>query len=230
MPPIQAATPTRHNYYNDEDFVRPDPARGTARDAVGRRFVRASVDFLASLHAALEHEVGDATADVLYKLGQRWGQADFGSFTERAPREFGVAGLEQMHFNVMLETWRWPLTAAGWGAWRYDFRHARLGLPVVALSNSAVVAAAGRSAKPVCHLYAGLFAAMFSSLAHRELIGVELECAATGADTCRFLVASAQKTAAAVTLRDEGVPVEEILERLAAPSAADSEPRKGPNQ
>src|SRR4051812_40959604 len=111
MPATPAAPPSRHNYYNDEDFVRPDPARGTARDAAGRRFVRASADFLASLHAALDREVGDGAADVLYKLGRRWGEADFRSFAERVPREFGVAGLEQMHFNVMLESWRWPLTA-----------------------------------------------------------------------------------------------------------------------
>jgi predicted hydrocarbon binding protein len=226
MPVTPAAPPSRHNYYNDEDFVRPDSARGTARDAAGRRFVRASVDFLASLHASLEREVGDASADVLYKLGRRWGEADFRSFAERAPQEFGVAGLEQMHFNVMLESWRWPLTAAGWGSWRYDFRRARQGLPVVALTNSAVAAAVGRTAKPVCHLYAGLFAAVFGSLARRELVGVELECGATGADGCRFLITSAQKAASAAKLRDEGVPAEDLLERLATPTAANLEPRK----
>jgi bacteriochlorophyll 4-vinyl reductase len=212
-----AAAPQRHNYYNDEDFVRPDPARGTVKDAAGRRVVSASVDFIAALHAALDREVGDAAADVLYKLGRRWGEADFRAFAERAPREFGVAGLEQMHFNVMLESWRWPFTAAGWGTWRYDFRRARVGLPVVEVTNSVVAAAIGKSDKPVCHLYAGLFAAVFGSLAQRELVGVEVQCAATGAAGCRFVVAAAAKAATAANLRNEGVPAEEILDRLAEP-------------
>jgi predicted hydrocarbon binding protein len=223
--PLRGTPAGRHNYYNDEDFVRPDPARGTARDAAGRRLVRASADFLAALHSALDREVGDAAGDVLYKLGRRWGEADFQAFGERAPREFGVANLDQMHFNVMLESWRWPLTTAGWGTWRYDFRRARQGLPVVALTNSAVAAAVGKTSKPICHLYAGLFAAVFGSLARRELAGIELECAATGADGCRFLVASAAKAAAAAKLRDEGVAAEAILDRLSA-SATGGESRK----
>ncbi|HEY1376455.1 MAG TPA: V4R domain-containing protein [Gemmataceae bacterium] len=227
MPPTAApAPPGRPNYYNDEDFVRPDPARGTLRDAAGRRLVCASADLLAALTAAVEAENGATAGDVFYDLGRRWGEADFRAFADRAPREFGVPSLEQMHFNVMLESWRWPLTAAGWGTWRYDFRRARAGLPVVELANSAVVAAVGRTGKPACDLYAGLFAAVFSSLARRELAGVELQCAAAGADGCRILVASSAKAAAAAKLRDEGLSAEEILDRLVPPPAA--EPGKEP--
>ena len=142
-----------------------------------------------------------------------------------APKEFGVASLEQMHFQVMLETWRWPFTAAGWGTWRYDFRRARVGLPVVDLTDSAAVS--GKSDKPTCHLYAGLFAAVFSALAKRELIGVELQCAAVGADSCRFLVAASAKAEAAAKLRDEGVIAEEILDQLAAPSQTTGPQAKG---
>jgi bacteriochlorophyll 4-vinyl reductase len=223
MPPT-AAAPSRHNYFNDEDFIRPDPARGTVRDAVGRRLVRASADLLAALRAPLGRE-GAAAGDVLYKVGRRWGDADFRAFAARAPKEFGVTGLEQMHFQVMLESWRWPFTSAGWGTWRYDFRRARVGLPVVDLTNS--VAVTGRADKPVCHLYAGLFAAVFSALAKRDLVGVELQCAATGAECCRFLVASAAKAGAAARLRDEGVPAEEILDRLAAPPPPAAPESKG---
>jgi bacteriochlorophyll 4-vinyl reductase len=225
MPPTAAAAaPGRHNYFDDEDFVRPDPARGTVRDAVGRRLVRASADLLAALPAALARE-GAAAGDVLYKIGRRWGDADFRAFAERAPKEFGVNGLEQMHFQVMLESWRWPFTAAGWGTWRYDFRRARVGLPVVDLAHSAAVT--GRADKPVCHLYAGLFAAVFSALAKRELVGLELQCAATGAEGCRFLVASAAKAGVAAKLRDDGVPAEEILDRLTAPPPAAEPHPKG---
>jgi hypothetical protein len=218
--PSTAAAPNRPNVYNDEDFIRPDPARGTVRDALGRRLVRASADLLTALHTALAHE-GANPDDVLYKLGRRWGEANFKAFAGRVPKEFGVAGLEQMHFQVMLESWRWPLTAAGWGTWRYDFRRARAGLPVVDLTHSAAVN--GRSDRPACHVYAGLFAAVFSQLAKRELVGLELQCAATGADGCRIVVASAAKAAAAAQLQGEGVPAEEILDRLAKPASADAQ-------
>jgi uncharacterized protein len=228
MPPTATAAPGRLNYFNDEDYVRPDPARGTVRDLVGRRLVRASADLLAALPAALFHE-GATPDDVLYKLGRRWGDADFRAFAERAPRDFGVTGLEQMYFQVMLETWRWPFSAAGWGAWRYDFRRARVGLPVVELTDSIICAAAVTTTahKPACYLYAGLFAAVFTALARRELAGVELQCTAMGADSCRILVASAAKAAAAAKLRDEGVPAEEILDRLAAPPPAPGPESKG---
>jgi uncharacterized protein len=232
MPPTAAAAPERHNYFNDEDFIRLDPARGTIRDATSRRLVRASADILAAVEAALIRE-GAAAPEVLYKLGRRWGDADFKAFGERAPREFGVDSLEQMHFQVMLESWRWPLTASGWGTWRNDFRRARAGLPVVDLSNSAVVDSPTVNDRgsngPVCHLYAGLFAAVFSALAKRELTGVELQCAATGANGCRILVASAAKSATAVKLREEGMSSEDILDRLAAPPPSERRKRKGGN-
>jgi bacteriochlorophyll 4-vinyl reductase len=224
MEPTAAVQPPasgRHNYYNDEDFFRPEPAAGVLRDVYGRRLVRAPGDFLAALTAALEQEVGDAAGEVLYKFGRQWGAADMQACAGRAPQEFGVGAIEQMNMNVLLETWRWPLTVAGWGTWRYDFRRARQGLPVVDLDESAVVAALGPAAKPVCHLYAGLFAAVFSHLAGRELAGVELQCAATGAERCRFVVATLARAAAAARLRDEGVLTDEVLQRLGgAPTPA----------
>src|SRR3954462_3389335 len=112
------STHGRHNYYNDEDFFRPDPAAGVVRDVYGRRVVRAADDLLAALTAALEREVGDAAGEVLYKLGGRWGAEEMRACAARAPQEFGVEAIEQMNMNVLLETWRWPLAAAGWGAWR----------------------------------------------------------------------------------------------------------------
>ncbi len=216
MPSTLAAAPGRPHHFNDDDFIRPDPAQGTIHDAFGRRLVLVSTDLLAALATALNR----GGADALYQIGRRWGDADFRAFAERAPKEFGVAGLEQMHFQTMLDSWRWPFTAAGWGTWQYDFRRARIGLPVVVLKHS--IAVSGRADKPVCHLYAGLFAALFSGLAQRELVGLELQCAATGADDCRFLVASAEKTRAASKLRKKSVRAEEILDRLAAPSQKDA--------
>jgi predicted hydrocarbon binding protein len=211
MPSTAAATgPVNSHHGHDRSHS------DVVRDAAGRRLVYVTGDLLASLTWALQRD-GYDDADILYKIGRRWGEADFRAFAERAPREFGVPSLDQMPFQEMLDAWRGPLTAAGWGTWRYDFRCARVGLPVVELSNSAAVG--GPAGKPACHLYAGLFAAVFGALARRELAGVELECAAAGADRCRILVASTTKAATAANLRDEGRSANEILERLATPTA-----------
>jgi predicted hydrocarbon binding protein len=116
--------------------------------------------------------------------------------------------------GTMLETWWWPLRAGGWGVWQYDFRHARNGLVLLELQQSAAAAAIGRADGPVCHLYAGLFAAVFSHLAHRPLAGLELQCAAAGADRCRFVVATDRRIQQAAPWRDERLPVDEIVQRL----------------
>jgi predicted hydrocarbon binding protein len=214
MGPTAAAPPGRHNYYADEDFFRPDPAACATRDAYGRRVVRVAGEFLAALAGALGQESGDRAGEILYQLGARWGAADMRALAARVPGEFGVDGVGQLNFSVLLETWRWPLTAAGWGTWRYDLSRVRQGLPLIDLFGSATAAALGPSARPVCHLYAGLFAAGFGHLAGRELAGVELQCAAAGADRCRILVAAPARAAAAAQLRDEGVSADAILERL----------------
>jgi len=117
---------------------------------------------------------------------------------------------------MMLESWWWPLRASGWGLWRYDFRHAPHGLVLVELQNSFTAHACGNSGRAVCHLYAGLFASVFSHLAHRELAGLEVQCAAAGGDRCRFLVAVPKRIASARPWLDEGVSVEEMVKRLTA--------------
>src|SRR5262245_42114184 len=97
-----AAPHVRHNYYNDEDFFRPAPTAGMTRDAYGRRVVRTAADCLAALAVALGPDADAA----LYEVGVRWGAADLRALASRVPGEFGVGGVEQVNFNVLLETWR----------------------------------------------------------------------------------------------------------------------------
>jgi len=207
--------PNRHNYCSDASYFHSEPAEGVLRDPYARRLTRVSIAFLSSLHSNLVRQFGEGeAAEILYKLGQRWGESEFAHFTKRAPREFGVMSLDQMPFNVMLETWRWPLTTQGWGTWRYDLQRARNGLIGIELETSAEVAAVGRSERPVCSLYAGFFAATFSALARRDLAAVELRCAANGPETCRFVVTIAARARTAARLRDEGLSASEVLDAL----------------
>src|SRR5205085_838177 len=128
--------------------------------AAGGRAVRVTEDFLAGLLEGLDGEVGDAAADVAYRCGYQWGVEDLQSFTARAREQFET-DVEKLPLGVALESWWAPFAAAGWGRWQYDFVQSKKGVILADLRGSAVAAAVGPVGRPVCHLYAGLFAACF---------------------------------------------------------------------
>src|SRR5438105_869251 len=52
-----------------------------------------------------------------------------------------------------------------------------------------------------------------------DAAGVELRCAAAGADRCQFLVSTARRTGQAAAWRNEGAATDDILHRLSHPEA-----------
>jgi len=210
---VTGPQPYVHNYFAADRFFQFDPEAGAVQDVYGRRLLRVRDSFLHALTATLTQEVGAAASEALYNIGFRWGVADMRGFAERIQQEYEVE-FEKLGMGMMLESWWWPLRSCGWGTWRYDFRLARAGLIFIDLNDSAVAATLGRTGKHECHLYAGLFAAVFSHLARRELRCVELRCTARGDDACQFLVATAKRTNAAVSWRDEGISLEDMAQRL----------------
>ena len=212
--------PYKHNHFSAAEFFRFDPARGAVQNIYGQRLLRMTTSFARALTATLEREFGAGPAgELLYRTGFAWGAADMQAFAERVRQEYEVE-FEKMGMGAMLESWWWPLRAAGWGVWRYDFRHARNGLILVDLEEGLLAHARSDADRPICHLYAGLFAAAFSHLAHRDLGGMELSCTAAGGGRCQFLIATAKRIEAATAWRDEGISVEEIMKRLAAATPA----------
>jgi predicted hydrocarbon binding protein len=209
--------PLRHNRYAAEDFFRCDAAAGVVTAHDGRRVVRVSGDFLAALTRALEREVGDAAATILYETGRRWGADDMAAFATRAPQEFGT-DYEKVHMDVLLETWWWSYAAGGWGTWRFDFTRAPQRLVFLEVRDSAAARALAGAGRPVCHLYAGAFAGAMGFLARRGLACTELQCRAAGADVCRFFASTPDKVKAATEWRDAGEPAAEITRRLTEPA------------
>jgi predicted hydrocarbon binding protein len=210
---VTGPQPYAHNHFAADQFFQFDPNAGAVHDLYGRRLLRVTGNFVRTLSERLATEVGEAAGSVLFKIGFRWGHADMRAFAERIQQEYEVE-FEKLGMAMMLETWWWPLRACGWGTWHYDFRHARNGLIYIDLYDSAVTAALGRCEKCVCHLYAGLFAAVFSHLARRELSAVELRCAAKGDAHCRFLVGTAKRVKAAESWRDNGMDLDDMAQKL----------------
>ena len=201
-----------HNHYQADKFLRREDA-GRLVNIYGQRSILVSEDFIVGYQIALEEEVGDASTEIMYRCGFEWGRQDITGFDTRFTEEFGRTPGEAK-FGMMLETWWWPLQAAGWGAWRYDLSHRKEGLVFVDLFDSAVARSIGNVGKVVCHYYAGMFAAVFGHLAQRELSGIEIQCYSMGEDYCRFLIGSSKRINAAQFWVAEGATATEVMGRL----------------
>ena len=217
--PIELATadigPTRHrqhNYYAADKFFRHDES-GRLVNRYRQRVMLVPEDFIASYQLALEEEVGDAAAEIMYRCGYEWGKADVIAFEKHFQEEFGRPFIEA-HAQMALETWWWPLQAAGWGAWSHDLSQLKEGLIFVDLYESAVAKSVGNIGKVACHYYAGMFAAVFSHIARTELSGLEIQCYSMGEEFCKFLIGASKRVNAAQFWTREGATAKEIIERL----------------
>jgi len=204
----------KHNYYNLEDFLRYDRKTGTVRTFNDQPAYHVSEDFIMGLQAGLDEEVGDASAVVLYKCGYEWGLADMKRFETSMYREFG-RDVQDMNLQFVMEEWWWPLQVSGWGAWEIDFESKRdQGLTIINLYDSAVAKTLGDIGKPVCFLYAGLFAGMLTHLSRRSLSGIEIQCYAMGATYCRFLIGSRKRIDPVEFWLEEGATASDVLRKV----------------
>ncbi len=205
-------THTLHNVYRRDRFFD-NRGHGDLRNVFGQRMTLVSEDFIVGYQVALEEELGEAANDIMYRCGLEWGRKDIAAFAERYQKEFGEK-VHEANFGIMLETWWWPLQAAGWGSWRYDLSHRKEGLLYIDLFDSAVAKSVGNIGKVACHYYAGLFAAVFSYLAKHELSAIEIQCYSMGEEFCKFIVGSSKRINAAQFWVEEGARSDEIISRL----------------
>lgn len=205
--------PKKHNYYNRDDFFTFAVDKGTIHTRSGLRAFLATEDFVVGLQRGLEEEVGDASAMILYKCGFAWGMEDMKTFVPMVEREFGKK-LNEMNAKFFLETWWWPLQTEGWGAWSVDMSQRKQGMIFVDLFDSAIAKSLGNVGKPVCHVYAGMFAGVFTYLAKRDLSGIEVQCYAMGEDFCKFVIGAEKRINAAQFWLKEGATARDIIERL----------------
>jgi predicted hydrocarbon binding protein len=203
---------TQHNHYQPSKYFVHD-AHGRLENRYQQRIMLVPEDFIVGYQQALEEEVGDAASEIMYRCGLEWGKADILGFEKRFEQEFGQP-MGTAHSRMVLETWWWPLQAAGWGRWSYDLSQLKDGLIFIDLYESAVAKSIGNIGKVVCHYYAGLFAAVFSHIGRKELSGLEIQCYSMGEQYCKFLIGSSKRINAAQFWTREGATASEILARL----------------
>ncbi len=205
--------PFKHNYYTADQFYKQDGSSGVLRNVYGQRVLRVSEDFITGILGGLEDEVGDRATMVMYEAGYAWGLEDMRNFVKRSQGEFEVE-FSKMGMGMMLETWWWPLTIEGWGTWTFDFREAKRDMLFVDLYESAVAKTLGDIGAVVCYFYAGLFAAVFGTLARKDFGCVEIQCYAMGADHCRFLISHSERVNAAAFWRSQGATTKDIVKKV----------------
>lgn len=201
-----------HSYYNPERFLSSNE-RGILRNIYSQRVILVPEDFVVAFQVALEEEVGDAAAEIMYRCGYEWGKEDIKNFVARLESEYEKP-LKSFKAGVLLELWWWPFQASGWGSWKYDLSNEKEGLIFIDLFDSAVAQSIGNVGKVACHYYAGMFAAAFSHLSRNELSGIEIQCYAMGEEFCKFLIGSSKRINSAQFWVREGATANEVIDRL----------------
>lgn len=205
-----------HNYFVEDEFFRSVDEEGSVYIRDGQRAAKVSEDFIVGLHAGLEQDVGDASNLIMYKCGVEWGLRDMKRFNNRMRHEFGGGKLDiwQMNTNFVFESWWWPLTIQGWGSWTLDMSFRKRGITFVEIRNSAVARSMKRVGKPVCHLYAGMFAGVMSYWEKKDRNSIEVQCYSMGNDCCKFMIGDEKQVNAAEFWRQEGANADEIRDRI----------------
>ena len=206
-------TISNHNYYTIDDYYK-NTKDGKILDKYKKRVVLADEKFIVGLQKGLEEEVGDVAQIIMYKGGYSWALEDMKNFDARFKEEFDGRAIEEMNFNMVLQTWWWPLSITGWGSWDFDFSYKKQGLIFVNLYDSAVAKSVGNIGKVVCHFYAGLFAGVFSYLSKKELEGIEIQCYSMGETFCKFMIGVDKKVNAADFWVKEGANAKEIMSKM----------------
>lgn len=205
-----------HNYFHPEEFFSHESERGAIYLRDGQRAAKVTEAFINGLHGGIEEEVGAASALMMYRCGYAWGVQDMRRFSERMRQEFGGGKREiwNMGMRFVFESWWWPLTISGFGAWSLDLSFQDKGLTVAEIRNSAVAKSMKMLGKPVCHLYAGMFAGVFSVYDRNERESIEMQCYSMGNDACKFLIGTKDRVNAAEFWRQEGATAAEIMGNL----------------
>ena len=134
-------------------------------------------------------------------------------FAERMRHEFGSGRQDiwQMNPAFVFESWWWPLTTGGFGGWSLDLSFRGKGLTLVEIRNSAVAQSIETADRPVCHLYAGLFAGVMSFYDRGERDAIEIQCYAMGNEACKFLIGERKQVNAAEFWLREGASATDIV-------------------
>ena len=211
--PLKQKYPDRHCHYSREDFFSFQSQSGTVIDWNDSKTIFAGEGFITSLIEGLEEQVGEASSIVMYSIGKEWGKRDFHHFQKWFELEYPYT-LSEVPIARLLEAWWWSFDSQGWGSWNVDLSNQKNGFLFISIFDSAVARTLGDIGKPVCHIYAGLFAGFFSEMVKKPLSCIEIQCYSMGESYCKFLLGKEDRINAAHFWQNEGATAKDIEKRL----------------
>ena len=211
--PLKQKYPKMKHHYSVEDYFHFQHETGSITDWQDARNILVSEDFIIALIKGLEQEVGSASSVVMYNIGKEWGKRDAVFFKNWFEVDYERT-VQQANPRLAFEAWWWPFTSQGWGNWEVDLSEQKNGFMFINIFDSAVARTLGDVGKPVCFIYAGLFAGFFSSLVNKDLSCIEIQCYSMGETYCKFLAGKQDRIDAATFWHNEGATAKDIEKRL----------------
>ena len=195
-------------------FLRRNESAGEIRTANNKRAVIMTGSLWKALADSLEERLGGDFDEALYAAGQTWGAGAFAEFDEKvcaADKTLYLA--RKMPLSNFKQEFNNYLVRHGWG--RFDIRK-EYDLIFIDLFSSAYPEMLGRRDAMTCSLMAGFFSGFFSDLGGVDLSCIELQCVATGADKCTFVVSDSGLTSSVRKWLSKGKSFDEIVAAIAA--------------
>lgn len=216
----------------EQAVLAPDESRhGVLRDNLERRFVDAPASLFGALRAACDRLAPESWQLFATEWGVQWGRRAAVDL-EASALEKSDLSLRELSMRELASLVAGYLLERGWGLPTFDFGAMVEGVLRVDLERSALAEAAPRRLRAdgtprpelACHLVAGCFSGLLSSIAGRRLAAREVACIAGGAPVCSFVVVAHERRAvidAAIREGTRGVePIRAALRR--APRSVES--------
>jgi len=189
--------------------------RGVLRDASEQRTVHAPLDLFAGLLKTCDLVAPETWERFCREWGLQWGRRVVVELEARS-LEATTHSLRERPMADVSDELAAYVAAHGWGGLRLDLGDTDAGVLRLRLAQSALADADRAASAKVrrCHLFAGMFGAVFTHLGARRLYAVEVRCRAQGAAECDFFVVGRERGKIVHRLAKEGTAPDAILEAL----------------
>ncbi|MBX7220759.1 MAG: hypothetical protein K1Y36_12490 [Blastocatellia bacterium] len=194
------------------EHLKRDQERGMLHDHRHERVFLMTEDPVRALHTAFRDQWGPKAAEMLYSFGRSWGEQLFSPIAARIEmRRPGIRSIAELSVRDFVKTCDEIWAERGWGHVELVQAHGQI---FINLYNSPIAQMLGETQEPADHVFAGIFAGIFSRLSGTHLECIELFCLAHGASSCRFLQGGAPMIESVRNLQAQGASYESILRIL----------------
>lgn len=169
-------------------------AVGIRRDALERRYVDAPASLLGALRATCDRLAPESWQIFSLEWGTQWGRRIAVDLEADALEKRGLS-LRELPMREVADMVAAYFAERGWGASSFELSHAASGIVAIDVERSALAESAPRrrtgartEGDLACHLLAGAFGSVLSSIAGRRLAAREVACVASGAPCCTMVV------------------------------------------